>query len=170
VLDSIGGFHGLADELADDYVLGQRVAARGLRVVLSPNVVETVVAESSFGSLWWRELRWARTIGAMQPVSFALSFVTYAVPLAMLCLGASPSRPEGWLVLAAAVGLRIGAHRAAGRALGVSVGRAWAAPIRDVLSFAVWASSFCGRKVRWRGHEMVLERGGRLRAGRPGMP
>jgi ceramide glucosyltransferase len=167
VLDSIGGFHRLADELADDYVLGERVAARGLQIVLSPNVVETVVAEPSFRSLWWRELRWARTIRAMQPLGFALTFVTYAVPLALLCLFVAPSRPAGWLILAVAVGLRVAAHPAARRALGVSAGRAWAAPIRDVLSFAVWASSFFGRRVRWRGHEMVVERGGRLRAGRP---
>jgi ceramide glucosyltransferase len=168
VLDSVGGFHMLADELADDYVLGQRVAARGLRIVLSPNVVETVVAESSFRSLWWRELRWARTIRSIQPCGYALSFVTYAVPLALLHLLVSPFRPDGWVILAAAVGLRVSAHRAARRAFGVSAGRAWAAPVRDLLSFVVWASSFCGRTVRWRGNEMVVERGGRLRAERPG--
>jgi ceramide glucosyltransferase len=167
VLDSIGGFPMLADELADDYVLGQRVAARGLRIVLSPNVVETVVAESSFRSLWWRELRWARTIRSIQPLGYALSFVTYAVPLALLHLLVSPFRPDGWVILAAAIGLRVSAHRAARRAFGVSAGRAWAAPIRDLLSFVVWASSFCGRTVRWRGYEMVVERGGRLRAERP---
>ena len=91
-------------------MLGERVAARGLRIVLSPNVVETVVAESSFRSLWWRELRWARTIRAMQPLGYAFSFVTYAVPLALLHLLVSPSRPDGWLPLAAAAGLRVWAH------------------------------------------------------------
>ena len=125
------------------------------------------LAEPSFRSLWWRELRWARAIRAMQPLGFALSFVTYAVPLALLCLFALAFRPASWLILAAAVGLRVAAHHAARQALGVVAGRVWAAPIRDVLSFAVWASSFFGRKVRWRGHEMVVERGGRLRAGRP---
>ena len=167
VLDSIGGFLMLADELADDYVLGQRVAARGLRIVLSPHVVETVVAESSFRSLWWRELRWARTIRSIQPLGYALSFVTYAVPLALLHLLVSPFRPDGWVILAAAVGLRVSAHHAARGAFGVSAGRAWAAPVRDLLSFVVWASSFCGRTVRWRGYEMVVERGGRLRTERP---
>jgi ceramide glucosyltransferase len=167
VLDDIGGFPLLAGELADDYMLGQRVAARGLRIVLSPNLMETVVAESSFRSLWWRELRWARTIRAMQPLGYALSFVTYAVPLALVNLLISPSRPDGWLILAAAVGLRVSVHRAAQGALGVSAGRAWAAPVRDLLSFVVWVSSFCGRTVRWRGHAMVVERGGRLQAERP---
>ena len=152
----------LADELADDYVLGERVVALGLRIELSPTVVETVVAEPSFRSLWWRELRWARTISAMQPLGFALSFVTYAVPLALLHLFLAPSHLAGWLVLAAAVGLRICVHRTARRVLDVTVGRAWATPIRDVLCFAVWVSSFFGRKVRWRGHEMVVQRGGRL--------
>ena len=36
------------------------------------------------------------------------------------------------------------------------------APIRDILSFLVWAGSFFGRKVRWRGKELLIQSGGRL--------
>ncbi len=40
-LAAIGGFEALADYLADDYHLGQRIAALGLKVELSDVVVET---------------------------------------------------------------------------------------------------------------------------------
>ena len=42
-LDRIGGFAPLADYLADDYQLGNRVAKAGYRLVLLPYVVETVL-------------------------------------------------------------------------------------------------------------------------------
>ena len=41
--ERIGGFAPLADYLADDYLLGSRVAAAGYRLVLLPYVVETVL-------------------------------------------------------------------------------------------------------------------------------
>ena len=43
VLDAVGGFAPLAAYCADDYVLGQRVAESGKRVVLSTHVIDHVV-------------------------------------------------------------------------------------------------------------------------------
>src|SRR5262249_24576223 len=42
-VDTIGGFDSIADYLADDYLLGNRVAAAGWGLVLLPYVVETVL-------------------------------------------------------------------------------------------------------------------------------
>jgi ceramide glucosyltransferase len=171
VLDGVGGFRALADHLADDYVLGRLVAARELRIVLSRYVVETVVAEPSLGSLWRHELRWARTIRSVRPLGHALSFVTYAVPLALLNLWASPTGPVGGALLAAAVGLRLGIHAATRRALGASAGAAWLTPIRDVLCLGVWGASLFGQTVRWRGRELTVGPGGRLEhGGNPSQP
>jgi ceramide glucosyltransferase len=167
VLDEIGGFPALAGHLADDYVLGRLVAARGRRIALSPYVVEAIVAEPSLRSLWQHELRWARTVRSVQPLGYSLSFVTYAIPIAVLHLVLSPSRLVGGLVLAAAVVLRLAAHDAARRALGTSVGKvAWLVPVRDGLSFAVWAVGFFCQAVHWRGQEIAVGRGGRLGAER----
>ncbi len=44
VLDEIGGFLPLANYLADDYQLGNRVAARGYELALSDEIVDTVIA------------------------------------------------------------------------------------------------------------------------------
>ena len=62
VLSAIGGFEALAPHLADDFMLGNRIAARGLRVVISRYVVRTIVSDSSLATLWNHELRWHRTI------------------------------------------------------------------------------------------------------------
>jgi ceramide glucosyltransferase len=162
VLDGIGGFRALADHLADDYVLGRLVAARGHRIVLSRYVVETVVAEPSLGSLWQHELRWARTVRSVRPLGYSLSFVTYTVPIALLNLWSSPSGLVGGVILAVAVGLRLAARAAVRQALGASTGAAWLAPIRDVLCLGVWGASFFGQTIQWRGREITVGRGGRL--------
>lgn len=162
VLDGIGGFQALADHLADDYMLGRLVAACGHRIVLSRHVVQMVVAEPSLGSLWHHELRWARTVRSARPLGYSLSFITYAVPVALLDLWGSPSGLIGGIVLAAAIGLRLATHAAARQALGASAGAAWLAPIRDFLYLGVWGASFFGQTVRWRGRELAVGRGGRL--------
>ncbi len=51
-LEQIGGFAALSDHLADDYVLGQRIAAAGWRLVLLPYVVDTILDSTSLSEVW----------------------------------------------------------------------------------------------------------------------
>ena len=60
-ITDIGGFETLADYLADDYMLGALISRHGLRVALSPYVVENVVGEKYLSSHFFHELRWTRT-------------------------------------------------------------------------------------------------------------
>jgi ceramide glucosyltransferase len=164
VLDAGGGFDPIADYLADDYVLGRSVAARGLRLVLASHVVETAVGDRGPRSLLLRELRWARTIGTARPLGYVFSAVTHGFPLAALALVASGASAVALGAAGAHVAVRLLARAAIYRALGVGPERppAWALPLRDVLSLAVWATSFTGRTVRWRGRRFRLDRHGRL--------
>jgi ceramide glucosyltransferase len=50
VLERIGGFTAIANQLADDYRLGELTRRLGLRTVLSEVVIDTWVAEGSFGA------------------------------------------------------------------------------------------------------------------------
>jgi ceramide glucosyltransferase len=83
-LDRIGGFQALVDHLADDNVLGQRIAGLGLRVALADTVVLTTVPEAGLRALFRHELRWARTIRALEPAGFAASVVQYPLAWALL--------------------------------------------------------------------------------------
>jgi len=76
-LAEIGGFQALLPHLADDQVLGRRVAGLGLAVRLAPTVAATTVPEQRFRDLWRHELRWARTIRALEPGPFAASALQY---------------------------------------------------------------------------------------------
>ena len=62
VLDDIGGFAPIVNQLADDYRLGEMTRQLGLRTVLSHIYVETYVSKSSLLDLIRHELRWLRTI------------------------------------------------------------------------------------------------------------
>jgi ceramide glucosyltransferase len=156
-LGRVGGLSVLADHVADDNVLGQLVAALGLRVTLARTITAATVAESTFTELWHHELRWARTIGALFPLTFASSAVQFPLFWAALACLVAPGRPEFLTVLAAALILRAWAARsidgllAARFAVPSQRGLLALLAVRDVLSVLIVAASFLGRSVVWRG-------------------
>src|SRR5204862_1275251 len=132
VLERLGGFARIRDELADDHRLGDAVRQLGLATVLSPYIVENRLAEPSLASLWRHELRWARTVRAMAPFGFAGSIVTHTIVLAALAAAASGFGPAAccWLVLPSVL-LRWAAAGIVARALALPIGGLWLLPLRD---------------------------------------
>jgi ceramide glucosyltransferase len=159
VLQSIGGFEALAPHLADDFMLGHFIAARGLRVVISKYVIRTMVTDPTLAALWEHELRWHRTIRGLQPLGYAGMFLTFPVPLALLALAFAPHRKPAALLLACAVAARIALQRVAARALGVPPAALWLIPARDAFGLAVWARGLTGHDVRWRGAPLQMGTG-----------
>ncbi len=164
-LAAIGGFEALSPYLADDYMLGDLVAGRGYAVRLSPYVVECVVAEPGFRSLLAHELRWARTVRACRPVGYAFSIIgNGAVSLALLHFLASGAGIPGLALLLTAIGLRAVLHAAVrGVARVPAPASPWLLPVRDLLCLAIWAASFGGRGVRWRGRRFSVHPDGRFK-------
>jgi len=161
-LEAVGGFEGLVDTLADDHELGQAVRRAGHAVVLSPYLVDNIVAEPGFAALYRHELRWARTIRLAAPAGFAGSIITHPVPLALLAtaLGILPLAAPAMLVVALlSRGL---AARRIDRALGLASRSLWLLPLRDLLSFTVFLASFLGRNVAWRDHQFRVGASGRM--------
>ena len=161
---TIGGFEAVADYLADDYMLGSLVSQRGLRVVLSPYVVESAGGEAGVASLFFRELRWTRTFRTVRPLSYFLSGITHGIPLSLLFLFAAGLSGVALAMGALHLGLRVGGGIALYSALGLPVprGRLWLVPLRDTVSFAMWILSFLGTHVRWSGRRLRVDTQGRL--------
>jgi ceramide glucosyltransferase len=162
VLASVGGFASIADQLADDYRLGELTRRLGLRTVLSEVVVETCVAELSFGDLVRHELRWLRTIRALRPLGYGFSFVTFGMPVAalgtLLAGGAAPAM--GMLAVTALA--RVMLHLLT-RKRGSPPFHFIVLPFRDVLSLSLWAWSFVTRRVHWRQDRYHVTRDGSVR-------
>jgi ceramide glucosyltransferase len=166
-LDALGGFAALGAHLADDHVLGARVAALGLRVVLARYVPRTLVAERTLGALWRHELRWHRTIRSVQPSGYAGLFLTYPVPLAFAAFALAPRARWTQALAVAAVVVRIAIARAASRAFGEAALPLRLVPLRDAFGLAVWACGLGGHRVEWRGAGLQLQGAGELARERP---
>jgi ceramide glucosyltransferase len=159
VLARIGGFMAIADQLADDYRLGELTRRMGLRTVLSEVVVETLVDERSLGDLVRHELRWLRTIRAVRPLGYALSFVTFGLAtVALGCLvaagaGAAPALLAITALARLMLHFRVRDARSA-------VQQLWVLPLTDLLGFALWCWGFVSRRVQWRHARYRIARDG----------
>jgi ceramide glucosyltransferase len=161
-LEKIGGFTVLADYLADDYQLGNRVFRAGYRVVLSPLVAECWSAPMSWRQVWDHQLRWARTIRISKPVPYALSIIGNPTvwPLGWLL---AVRTPEAGLIVLAALTVRmvLGQHLQR-RLLQHWPPQPQMVVVKDLLNLAIWLCSWIGHEVLWRGTRFRILPGGRL--------
>jgi len=150
VLDAIGGLPAIADQLADDYRLGELTRELGLRTVLSEVVVETVVEERSLLDLLGHELRWLRTIKAVRPWGYSLAFVSFALPVALLGAALARGAHIALLALAVTALLRLAMHLCWSAAGDRSTWtRLWAVPFHDCCLLGLWCWAFLGQRVNW---------------------
>jgi ceramide glucosyltransferase len=162
VLASIGGFMAIANQLADDYRLGELTRRIGLRTVLSDVVVETCVDENNLGELVRHELRWLRTIRAVRPVGHALCFITFGIPVAALGSLLAAGTLGSLAMLAITAGARAMLHTTL-RRRDSGLAHFLLVPLRDTLSFGLWVWSFATRRVRWRDRQFQVTRNGAFR-------
>jgi ceramide glucosyltransferase len=164
-LEGIGGFRALKDYLADDFMLGNLIAEQGYEVRLSHVVVETLMPPVGFGAMVRHQMRWARSTRISRPAGYLGLLLTYGTALALVNLGVARASSlslglfaltlfvrllMGWLV-----GVRYLKDRILKRYF-------YLVPLRDLLSFAIWAVSWFGRTVEWRGRRFEVRRDGRM--------
>jgi len=167
-LQAIGGFQVLADQLAEDYRLGELVRALNLRIVLSPYLLNGEHHEPDLGSMTRHELRWMRTIRVLRPRSFFGIFLTFSLPLALLGITFASRAPRisvlAWslfgLIVVARMTLHF-AHRFQDKRSMLS--DFWLMPLRDLLICWVWCRSFFSSRVNWRGNEFDVDADGVMR-------
>lgn len=160
-LQAVGGFEVLRDTLADDFWLGELTREAGLRTVLSEVWVGTEVSETCLTELWTHELRWLRTIRALSPGGFAMSFVCFTWPVSLMGLALAPSTLN--VCLAVVAGMARVARFFLGRNLR-HLSTPWYSvlltPLRDLLLLIEWAVALTGRRVKWRGKVLHARKGG----------
>jgi ceramide glucosyltransferase len=160
-LDRIGGFESIADYLADDYQLGQRIHALGLKCLLSDVIVTTHLG-GTWSDVWHHQVRWSRTIRVSNfwgylglPVTFAtvwalLAALTAHPVFAITLMGVRflMATISGWTVLQSA-----------------DTWRLWLLiPLRDLFGAAVWLAGLFGNTVLWRDRRLKLDSNGRIQS------
>ena len=154
LLERIGGFHAVADYLADDFLLGNYVAAEGFEVVLSDYIVEHVSGPETFTGMLRHQLRWGRSTRISRPKGYAGLILTYGTATSLLLLAALKFSSFGWVMLGVALAVRLlvafsfGVIGLKDRTLAKYF---WLVPLRDLLGFGIWAASFVGDEIQWRG-------------------
>jgi ceramide glucosyltransferase len=166
-LAAIGGFAAFADVLADDYAIGEAVAALGLEVAMPAMLVTHASTERDFGELWRHELRWGATVRDVVPVAYAMGVIAIPFPLALLAI---PVHPLPGLALSGlALLARLSAAIVADRRGGARTAPLWLLPLRDCLTFMVFIASLTVRSVDWRGATLRMAQRGRISA-QPELP
>ena len=164
-LERIGGLASIADYLADDYLLGSRIARAGWTVLLSDVVVEHELAFKRLGDFARRQVRWNRGIRVCRPWGYRGLLLTHGVPMSVLFLLLSGFSRMGWAMLGAVWSCRLAAaHLIGARCFGDRAARRylWLTPVQDLLSFACWCAGLFGRRIHWRGRSFRLSEEGKL--------
>ncbi len=164
-LEASGGFAALADFLADDYQLGQRISQAGFGVALLPLVVETVNPAMSLKEYLLHQVRWSRTYRVCRPTGYLAYGITHAFPFAVALWWASGLAGGAGMLVALTFLLRLGlASYSARRCLqGVwSPTMLILLPVKDLLALGFWLLSFLGNTITWRGRRFRVAPSGRL--------
>ena len=164
-LASIGGFEVLADYLADDYQLGNKVHHAGWGIALDGCFVESMTKAESLMTVLSRQLRWARTMRVSRPGGYLASGITLPFPAVVLSLLVAPSLTTGLAAAGLLYTVRLTVSTLFSRHLvkDCLLPRwLWLLPLRDMLAFLCWALSFLGNRVVWRGARFRLKPGGKI--------
>lgn len=161
-LTSVGGFQGVRDILAEDYILGRRLRQAGYRIALCPEVLSVINSGRGIGGFFNRHVRWGQMQRTIYPVAFFASLAAQPTPFFALSLALA----EGPLAWAAALALAtkwstelLLARYVAGR---LPWRTACVLPLKDVLFIFVWCVALTKRTVHWRGHRMRVGPGSQL--------
>ena len=165
-LKEIGGFGMLGAYCADDFVLGNAIAAKGHTVVLSTHAIDHMVLNTSFADSQKHQIRWMKSTRFSRPKGHFGTCLTFSVPFGLLAAAAAWAlglHVFGLGLLAYSVGSRILLAAMVG---GIVVKdrnlfrTSLLYPLRDLLGFIYWAASYGDSDIVWRDQAYRLAPGG----------
>jgi ceramide glucosyltransferase len=162
-LQRIGGYEATGDYFANDFAIGNFIDKAGYRVVLSHHAISHIVNQKTFRKMWINQLRWATSTRYSRPIGHLGTGLIFAIPFGLLgfLAGIAIDKPVwGVEMLAAAVLNRVLESFMVGWGVvrdPVARKQFWLYPLRDLLGFAVWVTSFINAQTIWRDTEYELK-------------
>lgn len=165
MLERIGGFLPIADHLADDYQLGNKVAALGYELRLCNEVVDTVISLGGWRRLLDHQLRWARTYRISRPGGYFGSLLAHGTFWALLNVLYHGFSPASLLASGLAVGVRtLSAALFTWRFLATDMPArqlVWLLP-KDLFVTLCWFLAFLSNTVVWSNRRFRVLSDGRM--------
>jgi ceramide glucosyltransferase len=165
--EAVGGFDELGQFYADDFVLGNRLAAQGKGVMMATHIIRLMVQDSPFWLSFRNQLRWMQSTRRSRPWGHFGSGLTFAMPFGVLGLMWGLLSGHALLGLAWLAAMVVNRWLQAGAILSAlgDPDRVYSAliyPLRDLLGFALWVGSYGGENFYYRGKVYKLKEGGRV--------
>ncbi|HLY40416.1 MAG TPA: glycosyltransferase [Terracidiphilus sp.] len=171
-IQRMGGFQVTGDYCSDDFILGNETWKLGETVVLSHHVIDHIVINASVVKSLKHQARWMKSTRFSRPKGHLGTALTFSVPFGILGLIAGIELGHmnwGLALLVWSVASRL--------ALSITVGgivvrdKSWLGllflyPIRDLMGFFFWLSSYFSSKILWRDRVYQLLPGGKMREAR----
>ena len=163
-IEAIGGLEAVKDVLAEDYMIGKKMAELGRKVVLSGFRVQTVNHYWGPGKFLARHTRWGKLRWKIGGARYILELVLNpvfmsAVPLLLSTLHGGPSKRTLALALSACI-IKIAGDFGIGETLGSEIHpfSYLAAPLKDLLIGLAWFAPMASNTVSWRGNRYLIGR------------
>ena len=165
----VGGFEELGQFYADDFVLGNRLAAQGTGVQMATHVIRLMVQDTPFGLSFRNQLRWMQSTRRSRPWGHLGSGLTFAMPFGLLGLLWGLLSGHAVLGLVWLSWMIVQRWLQAGAILRVMGDPDWVRgtiiyPVRDLLGGLLWLGSYGGDRFYYRGKIYRLMNGGKVEA------
>lgn len=161
-LQAAGGFEAMVDYLADDYEIGNRIAALGKRIELSEVVVDTFLPAYTFRQFLDHQLRWARSVRGSRRWGYSGLLLTFGLPWCLLTVLAAHGAAWSWWLFAVTVAARFAVGLTAAVVVlgdGQALRDLFLLPLRDLIAPVIWAVGLIGNRISWRGDVFYLKDG-----------
>jgi ceramide glucosyltransferase len=168
-VEEMGGFESIADYCADDFVLGNRIAKNGHKVLLSGHAIDHMVLQADFVESMKHQVRWMKSTRFSRPKGHLGTALTFGVPYGLMAWAGALLLDMPVLAWCALLGSVVGRSVQAwvvGKYV-VREKRIWTAmilfPLRDLIGPLIWGLSYASNRIQWRGEIYELLDGGRMR-------
>jgi len=164
-----GGFDDLGQFYADDFVLGNRLATKGIGVRMATHVIRLMVQDTPFGLSFRNQLRWMQSTRRSRPWGHLGSGLTFAIPFGLLGLAWGLLSGHALLGVVWLGAMVVNRWVQAGAILRVMGDEGWLRgmllyPLRDLLGSVLWLGSYGGDRFYYRGKIYTLKEGGKVEA------
>lgn len=163
---AIGGFEAVKDVLAEDFVIGRRIAETcGKRIAVAHRPILNVSCRRTLHGFYDRYTRWAvlqrTSVGHVMYLGLVL---LNPLPLALAGFAIEPARSTFTALIGLALIKALLEAQALSAARGPgSASRAFLAlPLKDAVLILTWIAGFVRGEVRWRGRRLAVLEGTRL--------